>query len=149
MFEEAVPSHLEGREKVVRAFGYWPVFHDSEVRSLTLDRNRVLFGEIANARIEMVVHAMEWTKASADNAPTFNHHLVHFEFEEVDDVDLGGFNHQNALFEIIFKPAIEAGTARPSYGVVLNPAHGLGGFFRYARGKVLNVVPCTEEGLPR
>jgi hypothetical protein len=149
MSETAVPSHLEGHEKVVTAFGYWPVFHDSEVRSLTLDRNRMLFGEIANARIEMVVHAMQWTKVPAGNAPIFNHHLVHFEFEQVDDVELSGFNHQNALFELIFKPALESDITRPSYGLVLNPAHGLGGFFRYARGKVLRVVPCNKEGLPR
>jgi hypothetical protein len=149
MSEAPVPVHLLGHEKVVKAFDYWPVFHDSELRSLTLDRNRILFGEIGNARIEMIVHAFEWTKPLGDSTPAFNHHLVHFEFEEVSDVELSGFNHQNALFELIFKPVLESEASPPSYGLVLNPAHGLGGFFRYARGQVVRVVPCTQEGVPR
>ena len=88
-------------------------------------------------------------RSDVQPSPRPFHHLVHFEFEEVDDVELSGFNHQNALFEVIFKPALDTGTTRPSYGLVLNPAHGLGGFFRYARGKVLSVISRTEEGLPR
>ncbi|MEI9998634.1 MAG: Imm50 family immunity protein [Verrucomicrobiota bacterium] len=134
MSEAPVPAHLQDHEKVLNAFGYWPAFHDAEIRSLKLDRNRTLFGEIANARLELVVHAMEWTQGRQGKVPAFNHHLVHFEFEEVTDLELSGFNHQNALFELIFKPALEEGISAPSYGLIINPAHGLGGFFRYARG---------------
>src|SRR5712691_4698267 len=89
-------QRIEGHEQVLRAFGYWPSFHDAEVRSLVMDRNSVLIDEVADARVDVCLHALEWTQ---DSQPVFNHHLVQLRFHEIDDVALDGFNHQNAILE--------------------------------------------------
>ena len=149
MSRAPTPLHLTNHEKVVVAFGYWPLFHDAEVRSLKLDRNQTLFEGVSNPQIELVIHALEWTEAKDDAPPSFNHHLVHLNFEEVDDVQLSGFNHQNALYSVRFEIAevVTGGMARHRVG--LDPAHGLGGSFTYARGHVVSIVPCSDQGAPR
>jgi hypothetical protein len=142
------PIHIANHEKVVEAFGYWPLFHDAEVRSLKLDRNRTLFDATANPCVELVIHALEWTEAKGSAPASFNHHLVHFEFEEIDDVQLIGFNHQNALHGLRFEPA-EAGPGEPRHWLAIDSAHGLIGGFTYARATVVAVTPCSDQGAPR
>lgn len=149
MSSAPVPIHLADHEKVITAFGYWPLFHDAEVRSLTLDRNQILFGKIYNARIYLTIHALEWTEAKGEAKPSFNHHLVHFEFEEVEDVNLSGFNHQNALLGLFFNQAPSLPNRDSRHRVSLDAAHGLGGNFTYSRGRIVSVIPCSDLGSPR
>lgn len=33
------PEHVEGVERVVRAFGYWPSFHDAKLRGVHHDES--------------------------------------------------------------------------------------------------------------
>jgi len=146
-----------GHEKVVEAFGYWPLFHDAEVRSMSFDRNRILFDTISNPCVGLVVHAFEWTVAKDNSPPSFNHHIVHFEFEEVDEVRLSGFNHQNAILSIRFEPGEAAGSGVPQHRVILDPVHELAESFSYTlassfiytRGRIVSVVPCNDQGSPR
>jgi hypothetical protein len=136
-------EQIEAHTQVLEAFGYWPEFHDAEVRSLVLDRNTVLFGDIADAQIEVCLHALEWTR---DAQPAFNHHLVQFRFHEVDQVELEGFNHQNAILEFRIELSAEA-PVRLRISFV--PAHGLSGSFCASRAEVLSVVPCNHDGRPQ
>lgn len=133
-------EQIEGHTRVLEAFGYWPRFHDAEVRSLLLDRNTSLFEDIADARIEVCLHALEWTR---DAQPVFNHHLVQFRFHGVDQLKLEGFNHQNAILEFRIEAAAEDGERLK---ISFVPAHGLSGSFRTSGAEVLSVVPCDEDG---
>ena len=143
------PAHLADHAKVTEAFGYWPHFHDAEVRSLSMDRNQVLSGEIYNARIVLVIHALESTEAGPGMEPKSNHHLVQFEFDEVDDVHLQGFNHQNALLGLRFEQAQGVPNRETRHRVAIDAAHGLAGSFTYRRGRVVSVIPCSDKGMPR
>jgi hypothetical protein len=139
-------QRIEGHEQVLLAFGYWPEFHDAEVRSLCLDRNAVLCDAVADARMDVCLHAFEWT---GDATPMFNHHLVQFRFHDIQDLDIEGFNHQNAILE--FK--IEGHTRQPDmsvgFKITFLPAHGLSGFFCASKAEVLSFTPCDEQGRPR
>ena len=134
---------------MIEAFGYWPRFHDAEVRSLKLDRNRTLPGAGANPCAELILHAVEWTEATTSAPASFNHHLVHFEFEEIDDVQLSGFNHQNALHGLRFEPAAVGHGDDPRHWLAFDAAHGLTGGFTYARATVVAITPCSDQGAPR
>jgi hypothetical protein len=134
-------ERIQNHSHVLEAFGYWPSFHDAEVRSLVLDRNTTLFEGIADAQIEVCLHALEWTREAH---PAYNHHLVQFRFHEVDEVKLNGFNHQNAILEFRIENLAEMGLK-----VTFVPAHGLSGSFRAGRAEVVSVVPCTQDGRTR
>jgi len=145
------PTYVFNHELVVTAFGYWPSFHDSEVISLLMDRRKILFDTVHNARIELVVHAFEMS-AQVDEKGYFvlnKHHLVHFEFETVDEVRLQGFNHQNALMSLVFEELPRDAAGNHSFKVGLNDAFGIGGEFTSSEGRVLSVIPCDYEGNPR
>ena len=140
-------QRIEGHEQVLRAFGYWPDFHDAEVRSLLMDRNTRLFDDVvANARIEVCLHAFEWTR---DAQPCFNHHLVQLRFHYACDLALKGFNHQNAILEFKVEDYAFPPDAPVGFRITFVPAHGLSGSFSAAGAEVLSVLPCDEQGEPR
>ena len=123
---------IEGHESVLKAFGYWPAFRDAEARSLVLDRNGVLFGKVADARVDLCLHALEWTKTEK---PTVNHHLVHLHFHDVDELVLRDFNHQNAIFELKIEEHLGQPDAPRQLKVTIVPAFGLAGSFNAACGR--------------
>ena len=139
-------QRIARHEQVLRAFGYWPRFHDAEVRSICLDRNRVVADPVYDACMDVCLHAFEW---SGDATPVFNHHLVQFRFHDIQDVSIEGFNHQNAILEL----KIEDFTSQPDlpvgFRVTIVPAHGLSGSFCASGAEVLSVLPCDECGRPR
>jgi len=139
----AAYESIEAHETVLKAFGYWPAFHDAEVRSLVLDRNGALFDKVADARVDLYLHALEWTKAEK---PMFNHHLVHLRFHDVEELALQGFNHQNAIFELKIEEHIRHPETPRQLKVTLLPAFGLAGSFCAASGRVLSVAPCDSNG---
>ena len=145
------PAYLDNHQSVLAAFGYWPSFHDSEVISLLMDRRSILFDSVHNARIELVVHAFEMTTEVNEKGYFVlnKHHLVHFEFETVDEVNLKGFNHQNALMSLVFEELPTDAAGNHSFKVGLNDAFGIGGEFTSSKGRVLSIIPCDAEGNPQ
>lgn len=139
-------QHIGGHDQVLRAFGYWPSFHDAEVLSLLMDRNTVLVDDIADARLDGCLHAFEWTRSLH---PVFNHHLVQLRFHEIDEVALDGFNHQNAILEFRIEDDIRHPDVPGALRLTFVPAQGLSGSFCACRAEVLSVVPYSEQGRPR
>ncbi len=142
------PTYLQNYQTVVDALGYWPRFHDGEVRSLVMDRNRILFDNIADARIELVIHAWELSdKANEKGHLTLSkHHLVQFEFFNVRDVVLKDFNHQNAILGLTFTDHVTDPAGNHTFKVTLEPANGLHGSFTAFGGRVVSVTPCDKNG---
>lgn len=138
-------ERIVGHAQVLAAFGYWPAFHDSEVRSLLLDRNAVLFEPIADARVDLCLHAFEWTHGAQ---PVFNHHLVNFRFHDVDELVLNDFNHQNAILEFRIEDHSRHADVPVGFKLTFLPAHGLSGSFCAASAEVASVIPCDEKGRP-
>lgn len=94
--------------------GEFPTFHDSEVLSLWLDRTGVsrlslrLLGRRGNDR------AAEWTPSG--------YGVVTFLLEEVDDLELQGFSHQNVISGLMLSGGESA------YRIELDPCFGLSGW---------------------
>lgn len=144
-----VHERIEGAEKLVAVFGYWPSFHDAEVLWLRLDRRPVL-EDIFGPTLEVMVHTFEITsEIGPDGAYVLRHHvLVQLRFHFVDLVKLRDFNHQNALYGIRFKDIRANQWELANYEISLDGAWGLVGSFICKAVEVVDVTPCNKEGEP-
>jgi Immunity protein 50 len=143
----SIPGYLENHQSVVDVYGKWPIFHDSEVVSLSMDRVGILFGAIHNPRIELVILSFDLISTpDSKEVSSVKHTLVHFGFDNVSEVKLEGFNHQNALYDLQFQEMPLDPAGNPSFRVILNAALGLGGEFIAASGKVISIRRCDKTG---
>lgn len=143
-----IPTYINNHEAVVSIYGRWPMFHDGEIMSLLMDRTRILFGDVANATVEIVIHCFEMAEALEENEcpRSVSHNLVHFAFDQVEEVVLNQFNHQNALMGLLFHKL--ADDSNPRFKVTVDSAFGLAGSFVARGGRVVSVKPCTKQGVP-
>jgi len=84
-------AEIPGGSELVAWFGREPRFHDAEIVGLNLRR-----------RAESTLDVHFWTATGeVDERGYFvldNHVLVTFAMEEIVDLELDGFNHQNAIY---------------------------------------------------
>ncbi len=142
-------DRIEGAEKLIAVFGYWPSFHDAEVLWLRMDR-RPVREDVYLPTLEMMVHAFEMTsEIGPDGAYVLRHHvLVHLRFLMVDLVKFADFNHQNALYGIYFNNVCEKQLENVDFEITLEGAWGLEGSFICKAVEVVDVTPCDKEGEP-
>ncbi len=85
---------------ITSVFGRWPSFHDAEVLRLELCRQ---FDAPFSPALVAEVHVFSMT-SQVDERGYFvcdNHSIVVLKFDGVDGLELGGFNHQNALSGLV------------------------------------------------
>jgi hypothetical protein len=105
---------IDGARELFDWFGYWPSFHDAEIVRLDLRRREPS---------TLVVATWEMTKET-DARGYFvlaKHVVVTFVLDEVANLELSGFSHQNVVFGIDVE--IEDGKFRLS----ISPSYGLAG----------------------
>lgn len=139
---------IENYSLVVDAFGFWPSFHDAEVCWLRLDRMKDCPGICNGSAVEFEIHFWKTTGEVDDDGyfRLVNHNLVHFRFEDVRDVELVGFNHQNVIFELEISEEPQTEEEMRHLKVVFSSCYGLQGEFKALRGAVIEVTPCNKNG---
>jgi hypothetical protein len=137
---------IDGVELLVDRFGFWPSFHDAEVLWIRLDRSNGL--QIQGPTVEMLVHVFEMTSEVTEGGyyRLKNHSQVHFRFEHVTELQIDGFNHQNAIFGLAIVDETGAGWENKYYKVTIDPSYGIGGTFYCVRPEILSVSPCNADG---
>jgi hypothetical protein len=144
----AVPK-FPGVEQVTEIFGYWPCFHDAEVKWLRLDRHDPAGGP--GPVLELALHCFEMTDEIAPSGCYVlrKHTLIHFRFREVTDLRLDEFNHQNAIFGLeIEEKSDSSREGLPYFRVTIDPSYGIGGSFHTVYPEVMSATPCDERGEP-
>ncbi len=137
------PPYLRNTEAVVKAFGYWPSFHDAPVVAFHYDRG-------GHRAVEFTLHGWEITP-EVDERGFFKltkHHLVQFAFREISDADLERFTSMgNILLGLGFSTPEEF-EASGKFRVDLDSAMGrdLCGSFFARIGEVVAVAPCDAHG---
>lgn len=119
--------------KLEEIYGYWPSFHDAEIHEIKLKRN--IKG--SETLLELIIHLFEMT-SDADKRGYYKltkHNLVTIRFEEIEDMKLENFNHQNSIFELV----IDKLDKEDFYKVDINSSHGCYGSFRCKRIEVVEV----------
>jgi hypothetical protein len=144
-------SFIEGREKIINIFGYWPTFHDAEIVELHLWRGDVdpELNKYIFPILTVKIHLFEMSeKTNSDGIFDFSKHtLATLRFHDVvDDFKLSGFNHQNAIMALTFTVQ-KRGELKPYLQVEFEPAFGMGAFFKCFRIEVLDAQPCDENGM--
>jgi len=137
---------VDGAEKLIRVFGYWPSFHDAEVVRMTLDRGRWRDGVAPT--VDAIIHTWESTpEIDATSHYVLRHHvIVHLRFREIDGLDLRGFNHQNVLSSLQFVDLRKQGPARFQFEIQFHDNFGVHGVFRCRNIELLDVSPCDRNG---
>ena len=142
-------SLIEGSDRLIGVFGYWPSFHDAEVIEFNLWRGDVL-PELERFVLPVIttkIHLWELTsEVDASGHLISRHHtLTSLRFHEVDEFQMDGFNHQNAIFGLVITTEeLEAGLS-PCFRVVFQPAFGISSTFRCTRIEVLYAELLPES----
>ena len=145
-----IESLIQGSQKLTTIFGYWPSFHDAEVIDLHFWRGDVdaekkrFFFPVLTVKL----HVWELTNEVAESGHlVLRHHtLTTLCFHDVDEFSMEGFNHQNAVFEILIEQQERADGPSPFFSVEFKPAFGIRASFRCFRVEIVDAVPCTKDG---
>jgi hypothetical protein len=136
-------------EALTRIFGRWPLFHDAEVLSISLDRE----GQYPyyGPTLDMAIHVFEMTSEVDDRGYyVLRHHtLVRFRFHQVVEVALEGFNHQNDLYGLNIIDISERQMEWVRFGVKLDSSFGVGAAFHCRAVTVLSVEPYNPQTEPQ
>jgi hypothetical protein len=96
-FEEE--KEISNSAIVIDHFGHWPSFHDAEVISIRFKRT----WNKDTSSAEITVYAFEMTdKLKGKYFEQIKHCLIDIEFIGINNNEIDGFNHQNAVQGISF-----------------------------------------------
>ena len=130
------PSYISNTEELVAILGRWPSFHDSEVTTLRLEREGP--DEFDGPELFVTFHLFQGRADPSRQAGVswYNHVLATLQFSRVSELQIEGFNHQNAVFDLRVEPAAE-----PNSGlwVTIESAFGVSAAFMCAAISVANV----------
>ncbi|HEY1173040.1 MAG TPA: Imm50 family immunity protein [Verrucomicrobiae bacterium] len=85
-------ASISGRELLTQHLGHWPTFHDFEVLSITVERPLVI---TATKDLRATFLIFDLTKSP--DSPERKQGTVEILFEDIDDLKIEGFNHQNPI----------------------------------------------------
>lgn len=131
---------IDGVEQLVAIYGEGLCFHDSEVHRITLTRADPQSGDVS-CLAEIQLFRVQRNEPTGElSFSTFN--LVALEFQNVQDLTLQDFNHQNVLTDLHIRK-VEAPQDGEVYAVSLSPAYGLGADFTCSRIRVASISPSS------
>jgi hypothetical protein len=143
---ETVYASIPGGSNLIAWFGQIPDFHDAEIVSLGLRRR---------APSMLVIHAWNGTNEADNRGRRIldKHAVVTFALEDIIDLQLNGFSHQNVISGLHLRRAPERPDRRPFYGLdpspkdyefELEPCAGLNGIIR-CRRVLVDFVPGKPD----
>ncbi len=145
-----IESRIAGSSKLTDIFGYWPSFHDAEVLELHLLRGHVEpeKGIYVFPTLILKIHLWQLTKrVDSKGFLILRHHtLATLKFTDLENIQLKGFNHQNAMMELIVESRERTVGPTPHFVVKIEPAFGMGADFECLGMEVIDATPCSEDG---
>lgn len=131
-------NRIQSHEKVVEYLGSWPSFHDFEVASMFLDRGEVINGDAPFLEIEF----FGFRGDVAPDEPDRKSCNLKIRFEDIEDISLTGFNHQNAILGM---QVSSRSSDRHGFSVTIRQVFGVGCEFECERIKVISIVPWNPS----
>jgi len=123
-------------------FGGWPHFHDAEVDAARLRSGRRVGGP---PTLELDIYVLAKSVITADGARESGPVVATLRFDDISAVELGDFNHQNVLFDLVIQDMAPSESDPRSMRVELQSSWGLTGAFRCARVAVLAAEPINLD----
>jgi hypothetical protein len=141
---------IVGSEKLTTIFGYWPSFHDAEVLELHFWRGDIQMekGIYDFPVLTLTIHVWELTKEVDPHGYLIlrHHTLTRLRFYDVHNFEMQGFNHQNAMMELVLTREQRNEGPSPYFAVGVVAAFGMGASFKCLRVEVLDAVTCSDDG---
>ena len=137
-------------EMLVEIFGRWPSFHDAEVVSIHLERDGKDKWE--GPILHVSIHVCEGypDEESPQGINYRKHTVVNFRFGTVVDIEVLGFNQQNAIFDLIFKEGVPQSQditwPGPAYHVSIKQSFGVSCSFVCANIEISSVEKTCPPG---
>jgi len=145
-----IETLIQGSQKLIDIFGYWPSFHDAEIIELHIwrgdvdpEQKRYVF-----PLLTVQLHTWELTN-EVDERGFFilrNHTLTKIRFHDVNDFKMEKFNHQNAILELQIEQKERIDGPSPFFVVEFTPAFGMSATFSCFRIEVLEALRCEKDG---
>ncbi|MDU0370104.1 Imm50 family immunity protein [Hymenobacter endophyticus] len=132
MSENPVIGRIANASLVLEHFGYWPNFHDAEVKKVTFEANPGYYPTVT-----FVLAAFE-TTASTDERGYFRqakHCEIELRFTGIKEIDFDGFGHQNVIFSLKFDEQ------HADLTCTLDSAVGLDAFIVAQAAEVVSLLP--------
>ena len=139
----AGPDFVANTEGLVSIFGHWPSFHDSEVTTLRLERDG--FGDFDGPDLHLTFHLFQGRAdpSRQSGVSWHNHVLATLCFSRVSELEIVGFNHQNALFDLRIEPIASSSS---DLRVTIESSFGMGALFVCA---AISVTTVERRAPPR
>jgi len=141
---------IVGSEKLTTIFGYWPSFHDAEVLELHFWRGNIQTekGIYDFPVLTLTIHVWELTKEVDPHGYLIlrHHTLTRLRFYDVHNFEMQGFNHQNAMMELVLTREQRNEGPSPYFAVRVVAAFGMGASFKCLRVEVVDAVTCSDDG---
>ncbi|OWP63963.1 hypothetical protein CDA63_05715 [Hymenobacter amundsenii] len=99
MTENPVLRRIANSERVIQYFGYWPGFHDAEIKKVTFEANPGYYPTVT-----FLIAAFETTRDTEARGSyrQMKHCEIELRFTDVKEIDFDGFGHQNVILEMEF-----------------------------------------------
>jgi hypothetical protein len=135
---------IVGSSLLTDVFGYWPGFHDAEVRSMELN---VTDDCSTGPDLTVQIYVFEMTDeiSSTGHYVLRKHTLVTMRFRGVDNVQIGGFNKQNALMGMSIQDVRSRQMENVRFEVCFDAAWGVDASFVCREVVVEKVQPWDAE----
>ncbi|NNE44068.1 MAG: hypothetical protein HKN12_07650 [Gemmatimonadetes bacterium] len=134
---------IAGAERLVKIYDGWPSFHDAEVLDVRLER---LGRDEYDGPVVSLCFHLFWGEKSAETDSGFhwtNHHRVTLRCRQVVDLELRGFNRQNAIYD--FKIHADGhhpeASGVPALRITLEPSFGIACTLRCTSVEVADIEP--------
>ncbi len=139
-----IESKIQNSPSLTYIFGRWPSFHDAEVLHIRLDR-----GELKSFTpyLQATVHVFEMTSQIDEQGRYVlkNHVAVTFRFNEIYELKLEDFNHQNVLQGLSIVDVSDKQLERIKFEVSFDGIFGLSAKFQCNSVHIESVEPYVRQ----
>ncbi|NVO29635.1 Imm50 family immunity protein [Hymenobacter lapidiphilus] len=99
MIENPVIHRIANSEVVIQHFGYWPGFHDAEIRKVTFEANPGYYPAVV-----FLIEAFETTRDTDERGyyRLAKQCEIELRFTGIKEIDFDGFGHQNVILKMEF-----------------------------------------------
>lgn len=134
--ENPAVSRIVNHEVVIQRFGYWTSFHDAEVLKVTFEAHP---GYRATVTFLIETHEFINELNARGQYKQVNNCLIELQFTGIKEMNFEGFDHQNVIFDLVFKESSE------NIECTFDSSIGLVASIVAEEALVLSLVPVKES----
>jgi hypothetical protein len=136
---------IEDSGPLLECYGEKVSFHDAEINRIELRRGRTDLGEVF---LDMDLHmfAVNGVDPESGHYIFDMHCIASFQFESIQDLQLDGFNHQNAIMDLAIDSLDPSTHNGARLRVEIRPAFGVDASFSCCRCLLLKLQPGKPDG---